>query len=363
MFKSAALLSNVHLTRRNPVSLVHFVTNRCNARCSFCFIDFDDPETFRGELTIEEIDQFTRTLGPSLQNVNLTGGEPFARKELLEIARIYFRNTDIRSIFITSNGSLPDRMVPFARTLSEEFPDRKVIFSLSIDSFPEEHDRIRKIDGLFEKCMESYHGLVALGGAAMANIAITVSHENHEIVMPLYEYLVEERAVKALTATIVRDEGVYRIPRDRKESIADAYANLTTRIQADLRSGRLEGYDVGTLQGRLMNKKNVIVNKLISDTYVEPRYVSPCHAGTLFGVIEANGRVRPCEVLNDDLGNLRDHNYDFQKIWQSSDAKALAAWIKKSKCNCTYECAWSFNVLGNARYQPALIAAALGKYW
>ena len=91
--------------------------------------------------------------------------------------------------------------------------------------------------------------------------------------------------------------------------------------------------------------------------------MSPCHAGTLFGVIEANGLVRPCEVLDRNLGNLRDHNYDFQEIWQSQEAKDLSAWIKASKCNCTYECAWSFNVLGNARYQPALMAAALGKYW
>src|SRR5712691_2581922 len=104
-----SLIKNVHVTRRYPVSLVHFVTNRCNARCSFCFIDFDDPKTFRDELTIDEIDRITKALGPNLQNVNLTGGEPFARRDLLDIARCYFRNTKARSIFITSNGSLPDR--------------------------------------------------------------------------------------------------------------------------------------------------------------------------------------------------------------------------------------------------------------
>ncbi|PIW26444.1 MAG: hypothetical protein COW30_15160 [Rhodospirillales bacterium CG15_BIG_FIL_POST_REV_8_21_14_020_66_15] len=197
----------------------------------------------------------------------------------------------------------------------------------------------------------------------MANIAITVSHENHQIVMPLYEHLVEECGIKAVTATIVRDEGVYRIPEDKKKQIAAAYSSLTQRIQKDLRQGRLDGYDVDTLQGRLMNKKNVLVNKIIADTYVNPRYVSPCHAGTLFGVIEANGRVRPCEVLDRDIGNLRDHEYDFQRIWQSKEAKDLASWIKRSRCHCSYECAWSFNVLGNMRYQPALIAAALGKYW
>src|SRR3954465_15976765 len=106
MAGTISLATNIHPPRRNPVSLVHFVTNRCNARCSFCFIDFDDPETFPGELQLDEIERMSRLLGASLKNFNPTGGEPFARKDLLDIGRIYFRNTEIESLFITSNGSL-----------------------------------------------------------------------------------------------------------------------------------------------------------------------------------------------------------------------------------------------------------------
>ena len=36
-------------------------------------------------------------------------------------------------------------------------------------------------------------------------------------------------------------------------------------------------------------------------------------------------------------------------------------FILESKCNCTYECALSYNILGNWRYQPGLLAAALKK--
>ena len=172
MNKTVSLVKNIHITRRNPVSLIHFVTNRCNARCSFCFIDFDNPTTFKGELTVDEIDRMSRTFGPNLQNINLTGGEPFARKELLEIAQCYFRNTNIRSMFITSNGSLTDRMVEFSENMCKRFSDRKVFFSLSIDSFPEEHNSIRKIKNLFEKTMASYEALRKLGSSINVNIAI-----------------------------------------------------------------------------------------------------------------------------------------------------------------------------------------------
>ena len=97
---------------------------------------------------------------------------------------------------------------------------------------------------------------------------------------------------------------------------------------------------------------------------MEPRYVSPCHAGALFGVIGANGIVSPCEILDDrDFGNLRDFEMNFSKLWNSQIAKDTKKWIRKSHCHCSYECAWSFNILGNLRYQPSLISAALGKYW
>ena len=90
------LVSNTYVLKKYPISLVHFLTNRCNARCSFCFIDFDNPETFKNELTLDEIEKLSKTLGNSIQNINLTGGEPFARKDIKEITEIYFKNTDIQ---------------------------------------------------------------------------------------------------------------------------------------------------------------------------------------------------------------------------------------------------------------------------
>ena len=83
-FIKAAL--NALIYKKEPVSIVHFLTNRCNARCSFCFIDFENPEIFKKELSLNEIEKLTKNLGSSILNVNFTGGEPFARKDIQEIA-------------------------------------------------------------------------------------------------------------------------------------------------------------------------------------------------------------------------------------------------------------------------------------
>jgi radical SAM protein with 4Fe4S-binding SPASM domain len=360
LVRDAALAVNLQVTRRHPVSMVHFVTRRCNARCSFCFIDFDDPSPKSAELTAEEIDRLTRTMGPHLQNVNITGGEPFLRGDLIDIVRSYYRNTPVRSVYITSNGALTDRTLALAERVTEEFPDRLLIVSLSVDAFPDDHDRIRKIPGLFDKVMATYHGLQEMGGGVLVNVGITVSHENHAVVPALYDDLIE-RGVRSITAIIVRDEGVYAIPEEHKADILAAYRWLTSAIGRDQASGRLEGYDPATVQGRLMNAKNELLWDIVADTYLEPHYVSPCHAGSLFGVIDADGTVHPCEVLDRPLGNVRDHDLDLGALWRAEAARTTTKWIRDTHCNCSYECAWGFNIAGNLRYQPRLLRAALGR--
>ncbi len=355
------LIKNNYITKKYPISLVHFVTNRCNARCSFCFIDFDNPDTFKGELTVDEIRKLSLTLGNSIQNINLTGGEPFARKELEDISEIYIKNSKVQSLFITSNGSLPDRIENYLKTLTPKFPDNKFVFSFSIDNIGEKHDQIRKVKNLFEQCIQSYNLVHKFGNNIFGNVSITVSLENYHDILNIYNSLVHKHKIKAITSVIVRDEGVYKTPTSDKQKILESYIKLTNKIKEDREKNLLKGYNSRTLQGRLQNTKNTIMYENIASTYLVPKFISHCHAGSTFGVINADGKVYPCEILDKPLGSLRDYDLNFMKLWKDKAAKDTKKWIKDTKCNCTYECAWSFNILGNAKYQKDLILAALGK--
>lgn len=46
---------NALVTHEEPVSLIQFVTQRCNAKCPHCFVDF---KTANDELTLEAIEKF-----------------------------------------------------------------------------------------------------------------------------------------------------------------------------------------------------------------------------------------------------------------------------------------------------------------
>ena len=354
------VLNNVYISKKEPISLIHFITNRCNARCSFCFIDFDDPNTFKGELSIEEIDKLTKTLGNSLLNVNFTGGEPFARSDLTEIAKLYIKNTTIQSIYITTNASLPDRIENFVKEIASLEKKIELGIQISIDDFPNEHNKVRKIKNLFDHCIDTYFRLKKYGEYVNPSVSITVTHENCDNIKNIFEYLFVKCKVDSIKCAIVRDEGVYKTPEIKKKKIFEAYSWLTSKISELSDQNLLKNYNKESLQGRLHNEKDKISWDLVKQMYLEPKYISPCHAGSLFGVISASGLIYPCEILEDKvLGDLRKNEMNFMKIWNNNETSNVKKFIKKTNCNCTYECALSYNILGNYRYQHKLIKAAL----
>ena len=357
------VLKNINFVKNEPVSIVHFLTNRCNARCSFCFIDFDDPKTFQGELTLDEIDKLTKSFGKSLLNVNLTGGEPFARKDIIDIAKLYIKNSTVQSIYITTNASLPERVEEFAKEIIKFRENIELTFQISIDDFPEKHDKVRKIENLFNNCIDTYFRLKKLPSNINPVVSITVNHENCDDIQNIFYYLVNECNIDSMKCTIVRDEGVYKTPQEKRLKIFKAYTWLTEKILELTKNKKLVNYNPNSIQGKLHNKKDQISWELTKKMYLEPHYISPCHAGSLFGIVTASGQVYPCEILeNKLLGDLRKNDMNFMKIWKSEETNKVKKFIKKTNCNCTYECALTYNVLGNWRYQPRLIGSLFKSY-
>jgi hypothetical protein len=66
-----------------------------------------------------------------------------------------------------------------------------------------------------------------------------------------------------------------------------------------------------------------------------------------------------CELLDKRIGNLRDHDYSFKKVWNSHKANEIRNFIRDRKCFCTHECFYTTNLMFNPSFYPRLIIDAL----
>ena len=80
---------------------------------------------------------------------------------------------------------------------------------------------------------------------------------------------------------------------------------------------------------------DIYMHGLIAKTQETQKAQLTCYAGTAGGVIYDEGTVSSCENL-DPVGNLRDYDWNFQKLWFSP---AMQARRKKAAdgCFCTHE--------------------------
>ena len=58
----------------------------------------------------------------------------------------------------------------------------------------------------------------------------------------------------------------------------------------------------------------------------------------------------------------KEYDYDIKKLLAKKKNEEMKKWIKQTKCKCTYECAMSFNILGNWRYQHKLLSSLISFY-
>ena len=87
--------------------------------------------------------------------MTVTGGEPFLRKDFVEIISNIIKNSGVPRVSINSNGFYVDRVKDFLPPLIKKFKDTEFTLSISIDGPEKIHDKVREFEGAYEKAKET----------------------------------------------------------------------------------------------------------------------------------------------------------------------------------------------------------------
>lgn len=333
-----------------PIYFVLFVTENCNAHCSHCLLG-QRTEWVKNELTVDEIEKVSASMGDMLF-FTPTGGEPFMRKDLPEIVRIFKVNNHAANVGIPTNGYLTGRIVESTETMLKENPNIDLHIDVSIDGIGDDHDRIRNTPGLFNRAVRTYRELRGLEQHYpnfSTCVQITVSALNQDRLLPLYEYLGKELGVNTVFTLLTRGEPAD--PMTKGFDIAN-YEKFHRVLEQDNKALILSGYYKMPFSD-VLNAKRIVRPRIIAKTSRENRYQIPCYAGTLGGAMFSQGQVLPCEVRPDRvIANVRDYDYDFGKVWFSQRADEMRRDIRDTKCFCTYECFLTVNIMFNPLVLP-----------
>jgi MoaA/NifB/PqqE/SkfB family radical SAM enzyme len=265
---------------KRPIAVSFEVTHSCSCNCRHC--DHGGRLKKETRLTSADYHRLERELSPAL--LQLSGGEPTLREDLVEIVRAVKEDTGLPYLIVVSNGS------NLTEDLYRECLETGVNqFSISLDFPDERHDDFRRYKGLFHHLSSLIPRLTALGGSVVMNTAITRWN------LP---YL-EECYLKA------REWG----------------ANISYSAYTSKRTGDPE-YDISQPEDLELLKKSVdrllelkhsegwIVNSdwTLSGTYefFEKGSMPGCKAGLRYLVVNPDGSMRPCSMFDYKFGSRRE---------------------------------------------------------
>ena len=335
------ILVKIYLKKFGPIQIIHYVTARCNLRCAHCFyketLDKKDP----GEQDLITMDKATKNMGPILWYA-LAGGEVFIRKDVSKIIDVIKKNTNVKYLSIPSNGWYTDRMYSSVLDILRKHPDLLFSIYFSVDGFPDIHDEIRGKNS-FQKLRDSYkklNNLKQFYPNFKTNIVTTITEQNCMNSSDLIRYLFDEFKPDNISINLFRYHSLVhpKIPDKIIKGYDDAF-NTYFEIKEKMKIKSV----FKDLISKIFIVKDIIQKYIIVNVAQHNKFVTPCTAGRLSYVIMEDGKVKPCEILDESYGNIFES--DFSNIVKSNSANISRKNIVKSKCMCTYECAMSTNAL------------------
>jgi MoaA/NifB/PqqE/SkfB family radical SAM enzyme len=336
-----------------PLNFTFSVTNACQSRCRTCNIwkvYKDDPSKRDEELDIGEIEKIFQSLG-HVYIFNISGGEPFLRPDLPQIIKLACEYLRPAVIHLPTNAIAPDlveqRMLEILKVVNESNPAIQFTFKPSLDHIGERHDDIRGVKGNFEKVITLFQRLKE-HKRQFSNLHVelgtTISRWNVDDIDAITKFIL------GLEPDSYRNE----IAEQRSEMFngedlvtlsPDEYRKAINVFIQNMNTGKKKK----VFFQKLTNAFRLVYYDLAVRIMEERKQVIPCYAGISNAHMNPYGDIWPCCTLGYkmSMGNLRDYNYDFSSLWNSTRAAQIRGYIREGGCYCPLANQTYSNILMN----------------
>lgn len=335
----------------DPRFLTFTVTYSCNARCIMCDSwKIPSPD----DLTLSEIGRIFDQL-PQLDAVRLTGGEPFVRRDLLDICHLAQRKLNPLVMHVTTNGFLTDRIVEFCEKRTK---DRELQLLISVDGVGEKHNQVRGTKNAWDHVVRTIKALTPRRKELRLSLAVNqtiVDGEGAEHYKQLREFLkplgIRNQMVMAydVSATYSTQRDIEVAPTeigqfstfgsfDRQDLV-----KLLDEVDEDLKTYSLP--ERIAKRYYLRGIRNRILHGIGAPN-------PPCVALRSHLRIFPNGDVPTCQFNSRIVGNLRQQR--FRELWTGALANKQRHWVRQCP-GCWAEC----EVLPSAIYSADLLRHSL----
>ena len=341
------------------------VTRRCNLRCKMCqYIDFLEHVSIRkqmvGELSTDEwhrvIDQVQR-----FSLVTFTGGEPFVRKDFMELLEHASRRA--RTHFVSNTTMLPEERAERIVALApRRFGGLGFNFAgTSIEAPGELHDQIRKMRGAFERSMRGVQTLRRLRDRSgkqcpLIHITTVIQQDNvhvlHEMPRVVREFgadvlnLVTETRMHDLPDLGIRDPASVdaseirwpRVDRNQLAEALDKTESAAKEMGIELRLPRMPREDLlNYYDGTGINLKNY-----------------ECRNAWNTLIVGRTGDAYPCWIIR--IGNVREHT--LQELWNNAAMREFRQTCQKKLFAMCPGCCFLDHKSGATAHQQAAAGVA-----
>ena len=271
------------------------VTRRCVCRCVMCNI-WKVPHA-EPELSLREwVKLLSDPLLGDLRELDITGGEPFLRDDLVdlvtEVCRLKQTNLKrLRSIAITTNGVLTDRVLGAVEDMLRvtRGSGLGLVLVCALDAVGELHDQIRRHPGAWANVDRTIAGLADLRSSdprLVVGIKTTVLPTNVHLLEVIEDYA-RERSLFTIISPAIVTAGRY-LNSDREPDL-----RLDDEQRLQLAAFYEGGHTQWTYHGHSVAR------------YLRTgRTERPCTCGFNYLFVRSNGDVFLCPLFDESVGNV-----------------------------------------------------------